>query len=310
MKNPFLAPGLYGRPPDYGSYPGAPPGMGKLTPTRTDSLSSFSFFFFSKRITGCFSLTYKLIDIRTAPPPGMAAPGAAPGTAAGAAPGTAPPLGLQQQTNIAMGGRPGGGFSSNFQPPPNMPNINFSAPVIRLGTSGPPKPVATPGSEGGRDRGGGYGGYGSGQEQAGARRAGLGSTHHHHHHMDSHRQNARDSMLQLQPPTKDEVVKTIFIGGITEGIGGDDGMERILRSAGSLRRWIRPTDANDKPCTFGFAEYEDPESLATAIEVLKNVEVPVKKQASSKESDEEKEVEKSALLVSKPFWFAECRWPL
>lgn len=24
------APGLYGRPPDFGSYPGAPPGMGKF----------------------------------------------------------------------------------------------------------------------------------------------------------------------------------------------------------------------------------------------------------------------------------------
>ena len=35
-------------------------------------------------------------------------------------------------------------------------------------------------------------------------------------------------------------------------------------------------DTDNKVYRFGFAEYEDPESLATAIEVLKDVEVPVK----------------------------------
>lgn len=163
-----------------------------------------------------------------------------------------------------------------------MPNINFSAPVIRLGTSGPAKSAAP---EPGRERGG--------PDHAGGRRAGLGSGH-----PDSQRQNVRDSMLQLQPPTKDEILRTIFIGGITEGIGGDEGIERILRSAGNLRRWIRATDADDKPCKFGFAEYEDPESLGTAVEVLKDVEVPVKRQTPSEEGDkEDREVEKSKLLV-------------
>lgn len=105
-------------------------------------------------------------------------------------------------------------------------------------------------------------------------------------------------MMQLQPPTKEEIVRTIFIGGITEGTGGDEGVERILRSAGNLRRWIRATDADDKPCKFGFAEYEDPESLGTAVEVLKDVEVPVKRQMPSEDGDkEEREVEKSKLLV-------------
>jgi hypothetical protein len=105
-------------------------------------------------------------------------------------------------------------------------------------------------------------------------------------------------MMQLQPPTKDEIVKTIFVGGITEGTGGDDGIERILRSAGNLRRWIRATDAGDKPCKFGFAEYEDPESLSTAVEVLRDVEVPVKRQMPSEEADSKDHVvEKSKLLV-------------
>lgn len=226
MYNPYQAPGLYGRPPDYGAY-GAPPGM--------------------------------------APPPGMAAPG------------TAPPPGMQQ-ANIPQPGRPAG-FPPNFQPPPNMPNINFSAPVIRLGTSGPSK-SATPDT--------------SKEREAPGRRAGLGSTS-----LESQRQNVRDAMMQLQPPTREEIVRTIFVGGITEGAGGDEGIEKILRSAGNLRRWIRATDADDKPCKFGFAEYEDPESLGTAVEILKDVEVPVKRQTPSEEGDkkEEEEVEKSTLLV-------------
>lgn len=104
-------------------------------------------------------------------------------------------------------------------------------------------------------------------------------------------------MMQLQPPTRDEIVRTLFVGGITEGVGGDDGIERILQSAGNLRRWIRATDADEKPCRFGFAEFENPESLETAVEVLKEVEVPVKRQVPRAEDEEEKKVEKSTLLV-------------
>jgi hypothetical protein len=60
-------------------------------------------------------------------------------------------------------------------------------------------------------------------------------------------------------------------------------------------------DADNKACRFGFAEYEDPDSIATAIDVLKNVEVPVKPQppAGKDEGEMKKdEVEKSTLLVS------------
>ena len=120
--------------------------------------------------------------------------------------------------------------------------------------------------------------------------------------MDAQRQAVRESMMQLVPPTKEEIVRTIYVGGITEGSGGDEGIERILRSAGNLRRWVRAMDAENKACRFGFAEYEDPESLATAVEVLKVVEVPVKPQAvndTKKEGDDEDaKVEKSKLLVS------------
>lgn len=148
-----------------------------------------------------------------------------------------------------------------------MPNINFNAPVIRLGTTGVGKPV----EQGGRRDGG---------ERPG--RMGLGA-------QDFRRQTDMVAAAPLIPPTKDEVVRTIFIGGITPGVSSGDSLERILRAAGHLRRWTRATDADEKPCRFGFAEYEDPESLATAIDVLREVEVPVKQRtaAKSKEQDDD-----------------------
>jgi len=168
-----------------------------------------------------------------------------------------------------------------------MPNINFNAPVIRLGTTGPSKPAIPSGDLGRRE------------SDSRPARPGLGAGQG----MDAHRQAVRESMMQLVPPTKDEVVRTIFVGGITEGSGGDEGIERILQCAGNLRRWIRAMDADNKACRFGFAEYEDPESLATAIEVLKDVQVPVKPQAvngiNKEEDDGELKVDKSKILVRK-----------
>lgn len=190
------------------------------------------------------------ILMKNAAPPGMAAPG------------VAPPPGMHQN-NASQPGRPGG-LPPNFQPPVNMPNINFSAPVIRLGTSGPSKPATPIGGDSRRE---------SNMDSRMAR-SGLGAGQGG---MEAQRQALREAMLV--PPTKDEILRTIFVGGITEGAGGDEGVERILRTAGNLRRWIRATDADNKPCRFGFAEYEDPESLSTAAEVLRDVEVPVKRQA-------------------------------
>ena len=169
-----------------------------------------------------------------------------------------------------------------------MPNINFNAPVIRLGTTGPSKPAGMLGGDTGRR-----------EPDSRSARPGLGAGQG----MDNQRQAIRESMLQLVPPTKEEIVRTIFVGGITEGAGGDEGIERILQCAGNLRRWTRAMDSDNKACRFGFAEYEDPESLATAAEVLKDVEVPIKPQAVNgikKEYDaEEVKVEKSKLLVSR-----------
>lgn len=212
------------------------------------------------------------------------------------APGVSPPPGLQ--ANAQQPGRPGG-FPPNFQPPANMPNINFNAPVIRLGTTGPAKPATPLGGDPSRRE--------SNVEQR-PTRPGLGAQIG----MDAQRQALRDSMMQLVPPTKEEILRTVFVGGITEGAGGDDGIERILQCAGNLRRWTRAMDADNKACRFGFAEYEDPESLATAVDVLRDVEVPTKQQpangAKKDEDSEDIKIEKAKLLVLSVFLKCQPRY--
>lgn len=195
-------------------------------------------------------------------------------------PGGAPPG--MQQSQTPQGGRHGG-LPPNFQPPANL---NFNAPVIRLGTSGPGRTDGRPGN--------------SEPMVAGPRR-GLGAG------TEQQRQQIRESMMALAPPSREEVARTIFVGNITEGVGGDEGLERILRTAGGLRRWTRASDADGKPCKFGFAEYEDAESLETAIDIFQNVEVPAKRPEATTtngENGEQPEPEKAILLVCSipDFW--------
>ena len=174
-----------------------------------------------------------------------------------------------------------------------MPEFDLHAPVIRLGT-GPSKPNMLQGGEAGRR-----------DQESRSSRPGLGANQG----MDAQRQALRESMMQLVPPTKDEILRTLFVGGITEGAGGDDGVERILRCAGNLRRWTRAMDADNKACRFGFVEYEDPESLATAVEVLKDVEVPIKPQAANNMKEEDNagvNVEKSKMLVCRLLYVNRC----
>lgn len=165
----------------------------------------------------------------------------------------------------------------NWQPPANMPNFNLNAPVIRLGTEG--------------RRGGGADSILSGRRDnapAPARR-GLGMDR------DGDR---RDGPQQVIPPTREEIARTIFVGNIPDGVGGDDGLERILATAGKLVRWKRAVDANNKTQTFGFAEFGDAQSLETAAEIFQEVHVPTKRQKPGKEQkDGEEEVEKTQLLV-------------
>ncbi|KAF7539029.1 hypothetical protein G7054_g2457 [Neopestalotiopsis clavispora] len=197
----------------------------------------------------------------TGPPPGISTPpglGPPPGMSA---PGMAPP-GVQQPI-LNQANRPSG-LPSNFQAPPNMPNINFNAPVIRLGTL-PSKP-STPGGPGRREHD---------APQSAGPRSGLGMERG----IDQTRQAVRESMQALVPPTKEEIVRTIFVQGITDGIRGNDGIEEILKIVGNLRKWERASDAAGKELPFGFAQFEDAESLWVASELLKEIQIPTKKQA-------------------------------
>jgi hypothetical protein len=120
-------------------------------------------------------------------PPG-AAPGMPPPPGVGA-PGTGAPPGTHQANIGARPGMPG------FAPPANLPNINFNAPIIRLGTSVTRQnPLPTQSTIAGKTAG------------AAAR-----------------------EINELLPPTVEEQLKTVFVGGIPKGMD-DEWMERVLKA--------------------------------------------------------------------------------
>lgn len=112
------------------------------------------------------------------------------------------------------------------------------------------------------------------------------------------RDGGRNEIQQVMPLTREEIARTIFVGNIPDGVGGDEGMERLLSAAGKLTRWTRATDANNRPQTFGFAEFSDAQSLETAAEIFQDVLVPTKRQKPGEVKEEEdEEVEKTKLQV-------------
>jgi hypothetical protein len=156
----------------------------------------------------------------------------------------------------------------------NIPGVNFNAPVIRLGMD---QKTGPPVSDRDRDRDrGARDGRGGNTEFAGgnSRRAGLGADGGSRN-LERDRAQIRESMLSVQPPTREEVARTIFVGGMGDDAPHDEAIENILRCAGKLRRWTRARDADDKKCKFGFAEYEDVDSLEAANELFgQGIEVP------------------------------------
>jgi RNA-binding protein 25 len=204
-----------------------------------------------------------------AAPPGVIPPGAVP-------PGVAPPGVALNQGPPQLGGPRA--LPPNWQAPANMPNFNFNAPVIRLGTQSG-RAADSPVSGGRKDGAPMPARRGLGMDRDGDR---------------------RDGPTQVIPPSREEIARTIFVGNIPDGAGGDAGMERILATAGKLVRWMRATDANNKPQTFGFAEFADAQSLETAAEIFGDVRVPVQRQKpgqEKKEGDEAEDVETSKLHV-------------
>jgi RNA recognition motif-containing protein len=160
-----------------------------------------------------------------------------------------------------------------------MPTFNFNAPVIRLGTQGGRAGAVDSPVGGRRDNAAPPGRRGLGMDRDGDR---------------------RDAVQPVNPPSREDIARTIFVGNIPDGVGGDEGMERILETAGKLVRWTRATDANNKPQTFGFAEFGDAQSLETAAEIFKDVRVPTKRQKAGKpktEDGEEEQVETTKLHV-------------
>ena len=166
--------------------------------------------------------------------------------------------------------------------------------MIRLGVDGKP---GTPADRLTSNQGGRSEGRGSNAEPLGRRdRLGLGADRNDSRNLDRERAAVRESMMALHPPTREEVARTIFIGGLSEGTPDDDAVENLLRCAGKLRRWTRAKDADDKRCKFGFAEYEDVESLEAANEILVDISVPLFK-GSSVVKDEGGKVKMTKLLV-------------
>lgn len=207
------------------------------------------------------------------------------------------PPGVQQANSATQANRPSG-LPASFQPPPNLPNINFNAPVIRLGAAGlPPKPAAASGP--GRKE------SDTPMSAGGNNRAGLGADRN----LEQSRAAVRESMQALQPPTQEERLRTIFLHKLPESLGGDEGIERFLNLVGRVRRWdsAKSQLSDHKGELFGFAQYDDPESLAIAVELLKDVELPRKKQGptdgpakegDAEEEDPYKDIDKVKLQVS------------
>lgn len=204
-----------------------------------------------------------------------------------AAPGMSPPAGMSPaQTPVQA--RPGS-IPASFQPPQNLPNINFNAPVIRLGVSGAPKSGAPYG--GFDDRGGS-----NNDSMGGPRnRSGVGA--------DSRDFRQPRESAQFVPPTMEEVRRTIFVGGLEPGVPDDAQLEQIMAAGGQgslrLRRWTRVTDADGKSCRFGFAEYEDAGSLHVARDIFAEgdgIEVPLREKGQLIK-DDEGNVKKAKLMV-------------
>lgn len=195
----------------------------------------------------------------------MAFPYAAPGNYAG----------QQQSYDYGNTRQNSAGYGQQY--PANM----FNAPVIRMGV------------DNNENRGGRY---------DNRSRAGLGADFGGSRNLDRDRQQIRESMMAAQPPTREEVARTIFIGNLGESAPPDEAIESILRCAGKLRRWTRARDANDKKCRFGFAEFEDVDSLETAKDVFGDgLEAPLYKDGKivldDTQEGEETKMQMTKLLV-------------
>ncbi|CED83986.1 U1 snRNP complex, subunit SNU71 and related PWI-motif proteins [Phaffia rhodozyma] len=156
----------------------------------------------------------------------------------------------QQQQSSYQNSRPGIGYQPTGQPPPrqhgNYPAVDFSRPPP--GYNGPPGPPSNQSYSPIPNRPSGSGSNSNPSTTPGSSTP-AGKTD------------------QLSPQT------TLFVGGIASGIL-DHVLEQLLNACGPLRNLKRVKGATGKPQAFGFAEFEDPDSVLRALAVLNGVELP------------------------------------
>lgn len=112
----------------------------------------------------------------------------------------------------------------------------------------------------------------------------------------------RDIDRTFVPPTMEEVKRTIFVAGLVDGVPADAQIEEILSCGGNvrLRRWTRVVDADGNPCKFGFAEYEDSDSLHVASKTFEaGIDVPLREKngAGPVIKDDNGDVKKAKITV-------------
>ncbi|KAI8640222.1 hypothetical protein BD408DRAFT_445340 [Parasitella parasitica] len=72
------------------------------------------------------------------------------------------------------------------------------------------------------------------------------------------------------PPPRDaqkDKLNTLFVGAIAAGVS-DEWIETLLKTCGNLVHWKRTKDPSGNPKGFGFATYDDPDSVLCALRVL------------------------------------------
>lgn len=119
------------------------------------------------------------------------------------------------------------------------------------------------------------------------------------------RDRGREQIPILFPPTAEEKLRTIFLWEIPEGVGGDAGIEKLLRAVGNLRNWDAAASVMEdhKGVKFGFALYDDVDSLSMAVKLLheEKIQVPIKRQVSKSDTPEDdayEGIEKTELNVA------------
>jgi len=122
--------------------------------------------------------------------------------------------------------------------------------------------------------------------------------------LEHSRAQLRESMQSLVPPTSEEKLRTIFVHKIPAGVGGEESIQKLLGTVGRIRRWDsgRSHLSDHKGRLFGFAQYDDAESLASAVELFKDIEVPAQRQPPVEKQPEDvdaalESIEKAKLQV-------------